>query len=332
MTRRILITGATGGLGTALVCEALSRGHQVRATGRDRDAGKVLEAMGASFVTCDLAADVCDIYDLVDGCQSVTHAAGLSASWGKRDAFERNNVLATRLLLDAASAAGVQRFVFISSPSIYAALRDRIGIGADDAPTDPPLNHYARTKLAAEQLVLSPRKDGMATCAVRPRALVGEGDRVILPRLAELASRKRVPLPGGGTALIEMTDLRDAARAICDAEECAPELAGKGINVSGGKPVAVRKVAGDLAATLGLSPRLVSLPRPLARVVATTMEIAARLTGTATEPPLTRYTLATLAYSQTFDLEPTRRLLGYTPRYDALATVLEQARKLEGAE
>ena len=165
--------------------------------------------------------------------------------------------------------------------------------------------------------------------SIRPRALVGPGDRVILPRLAAMARRPRLPLPGGGRAMVELTDLRDAAWAIMEAEARAPALAGKAINVSGGQPLEVRALATQLAARLGQSPRLVSVPLPLARLLAAAMEGTARLTSRADEPALTRYTLATLAYSQTFDLEPARRLLGYAPRHDALASLLAEADKLE---
>lgn len=328
--RRILITGATGGLGKALVQEALARGHEVRATGRNPVAGADLADIGAQFIACDLAAPDAGVPALVEGCQSVIHAAALSASWGRRRAFVRANEEPTDTLLAEAGRAGVQRFVFVSSPSIFAELRDRIGIGEQDQPADPPLNHYARSKLAGERRVLAARMDGMACCALRPRALVGDGDRVILPRLATMARRKRLPLPGGGAALIELTDLRDAAWAICEAEARARDLCGKAINISGGKPVAVRQVARELAAVLGQTPQLVSLPMPLASMMASAMERGAGMLGLTAEPPLTRYTLATLAYSQTFDLEPARRLLGYAPRHDALATLLDQARKLEG--
>lgn len=329
--RRILITGATGGLGQALVREALARGHEVRATGRDRAAEASLQALGAKFVRCDLAAPDADFFDLAYGCHSVIHAAALSASWGKRKDFDWINVEATRRLLDAASAAGCQRFVFVSSPSIFASFRDRLAIGEHAPPADPPLNHYARTKLAAERLVLAPRRDGMAACAIRPRALVGGGDRVILPRLAAMARRRRLPLPGGGRALMELTDLRDAAWAICEAEERAADIAGRGINISGGRPVAVRNLAEQLAEALRCSPRMVDLPLPLARLLASTMEGGAKLAGARSEPPLTRYTLATLAYSQTFDPQPARRLLDFAPRHDAVETLLTEARKLENA-
>jgi nucleoside-diphosphate-sugar epimerase len=330
--RRILITGATGGLGHALVREALARGHSVLATGRSREIGKRFEALGASYAALDLADPGTELRGLVASCESVIHAAALSASWGPAEAFETANVTVTQRLLGAAGAAGAARFVFVSSPSIFARFADHIAIRETDPPAPEPLNHYARTKFAAEQAVLSGRSDAMACCAVRPRALVGPGDRVILPRLAALARRKRMPLPRGGGALIELTDLRDAAWAISEAEERAPAMAGKAVNISGGHPVSVRQVAIQLAAALGRNPQLVSLPIAIAKPVAGLLEAVARLRGTSEEPVLTRYTLATLAWSQTFDLEPARRLLGYAPRHDALETLLSEARNLTQTE
>ena len=330
--RRLLITGATGGLGMALVHEALKRGHAVRATGRSQAAGEALTSLGAQFVRVDLTHPETQLGELLGEVDSVIHAAALSASWGPRRAFEIHNTQLTERLLEAASHSGVERFVFVSSPSIFAAYRDRLAIGEYDRPTLEPLNHYARTKLAAERSVLAPREDTMACCAIRPRALVGPGDRVILPKLAEIAGRDRVPLPRGGRALIELTDLRDAAWAICAAEERAVQLAGKAINISGGSPVTVREVARKLANTLGKTPQLVALPIGLARATAVLSENAALLMRAAREPMLTRYKLATLAYSQTFDLEPAWRLLGYRPQHNALSTLLTEARQLESQE
>lgn len=326
--RRILVTGATGGLGQALVREALARGSTVRATGRDAAAGAQVAALGAEFVAHDLAAPGGDLSALLAGCDSVIHAAALSASWGPEADFVAANVGATQALLDAARRSGVGRFVFVSSPSIFAQFADRIGIGDGDAPAARPLNAYARTKLAAERMVLAANGEGMATAAIRPRALVGQGDRVILPRLAALARRKRMPLPRGGDALIELTDLRDAAWAICEAGARAPKLGGRAINISGGQPIAVRDLALRLAQALGENPRLVSLPLALARPLAQLAETLAHLTRAKEEPVLTRYTLATLAYSQTFDLAPARALLGYRPRHDATATLLAEAHRL----
>ncbi len=329
--RRILITGATGGLGKALVREAIGRDHAVRATGRSVAAGEELRTLGAEFVRFDLeCADAMSA--LVEGCDSVIHAAALSASWGPRAAFESANVDATCRLIEASQEHCVTRFVFVSSPSIFASLKDRVGIGEHAAPNSTPLNFYAQTKLAAERDVLAASTKTLACCAIRPRALVGDSDRVILPKLVELARRKRMPLPRGGQALIELTDLRDAAHAICEAEERAKKIAGRAVNISGGQPHTVRDIALQLADALGTSPRLVTIPIGAAHMLANVLERIASLTGSSEEPVLTRYTLATLGYSQTFDLEPAQRLLEYQPRYDALATLLDQARALAAQE
>ncbi|WP_296678660.1 NAD(P)-dependent oxidoreductase [Novosphingobium sp.] len=323
------MSGATGGLGRAIVREALAQGHAVRATGRSREAGAQLARDGAQFMAADLVRD--DPVPLLAGIDSVIHAAALSSSWGRDADFIAANVTATQRLLDAAGQADVRRFVFISSPSIFADFADRERIGADALPAAHPLNAYARTKLEAERLVLARSSAALACCALRPRALVGPGDRVILPRLAALAARRRMPLPRGGRAIIELTDLRDAARAVIATEDRALALGGMAINLSGGQPIAVRTLAMRLAQALGTTPRLIDMPLAAARPLARLAEAVARIRGSTDEPVLTRYTLATLAFSQTFDPEPARRLIGFVPQFDAVETLLAEARKLAGA-
>ena len=318
---RTLVTGATGGLGSALLAEAQRRGANLRGTSRSPR-----EAAGVEFVQVDFADPHADYAALVEDCDTVIHSAALSDSWGGAEEFDATNADATRRLLDTARAAGVRRFVLVSSPSIFARFADQTRIGEHHPPNERPLNHYARTKLAAERMVLAAGGSDMATCAIRPRAMVGEGDRVILPRLIEIAHRGRVPLPRGGRAMIELTDIRDAAWAICEAAERCEAVSGRAINISGGRPVAVGELARRVAEVLGTQPKLVDLPLSPAHALAATLEGAAKLLGLK-EPPLTRYTLSTLGYSQTFDLEPAKRLLGYEPRYDAVETVLDEARK-----
>jgi nucleoside-diphosphate-sugar epimerase len=320
--KRVLITGATGGLGLALISAFRDAQWQVRATGRSSHAANRLLAMGAQFVQADLT-DAGAAGDLCRDQNMVVHAAGLSDSWGDAAAFEAVNVDVTRAMIENAKNAGCSGFVFISSPSIYAAMRDRVGLTERDPPTDPPLNDYARTKLAAERLVLAANSTAFRTCALRPRALVGPDDTVLLPRLAAMARRGWIPQLRGGAAQIELTDLRDAAAATFAAAERIDRIAGEAINISGGRPVTVRTVTRLMSEALGVRPRTIPVPLWLACMMAAR---AARRKNALEEPPLTPYTLATLAFSQTFDLARARDRLGYEPRHDALATLLEQAR------
>lgn len=327
MEKSVLITGATGGLGVALVEEACARGFRVKATGRSLKHQAHIESLGAIFVQADLL-DPSLIPSLVDGQGGIIHAAALSSSWGPYEEFKAANVDVTHNLLKAAQVQSIRRFVYISSPSIFATFADRLSIQDHDRPRSPPLNHYAKTKLIAEQMVLAATGGGLSTVAIRPRALVGPNDRVLLPKLIALAKRKAMPLPGGGKSLIELTDVRDAARATIAAYERAEQVSGKSFNISGGKPVPVREIAVKLAEAIGATPKLVDVPLAITAPLAAVMEGLALLTRSPVEPVLTRYTFATLAFSQTFDLTNAHNELYWHPSFPALETLLHEAKKM----
>ena len=325
--RRALVTGATGGLGLALTSALLAEGYAVRATGRDASALERLQVMGAETVEADLVTAPDRAALLCDGIDVVFHVAALSSPWGPVQAFDRANVEMTRTLLGAARQAGCQGLVFVSSPSIYAEARDRLALTEADPPATRPLNTYARTKLAAERLILAANGPDFFTVAIRPRALVGPDDKVLLPRLLDLVARGVAPLPRGGRALVELTDTRDAAHALILADQNRQALGGRVFNISGGAPVSVGAFARDLAAAANRPLRIVSMPWPLLHAAAALAEGVAAVLPGRPEPRLTRYGAATLTFSQTFDLTAARRDLGYTPRHDARATALELARR-----
>ncbi|MFX5210832.1 NAD-dependent epimerase/dehydratase family protein, partial [Acinetobacter baumannii] len=89
------------------------------------------------------------------------------------------------------------------------------------------------TKFAAERLVIAADAPGFRTVAIRPRAIVGPHDTVLLPRVLRAARQGRFPLPGGGASLIEPTDVRDAAAAFVAADRHRAQAGGRAVNVSG---------------------------------------------------------------------------------------------------
>lgn len=327
--RRALVTGATGGLGLAL-CEALrSAGYDVRATGRSTGPAERLAGMGATFVRGDLLtmehAGLCRDIDVV------FHAAALSSPWGLRAAFQRINVDATRELLTAARAAGASNFVFVSSPSVYAAMKDQPGL-TETSPLPPrALNAYAATKRIGEGIVLAANTVSFRTASIRPRALIGPDDAVLLPRILALVSRGWFPLFRGGRGLVELTDVRDAAHALVSTDRNRERAGGKVINISGGKPTAVIDLARSLGEALGRTMKLCAIPMPVARSLAAAMESVCSVLPGRPEPKLTTYGIATLAYTQTFDLTRARDLLGYAPQHDAVDTARTLAARWAGA-
>lgn len=168
--KKVLVTGATGFLGKYVVEELVEHGYQVRAFGRNRAIGQSLVNASVTFIQGDLTNQE----DLTKACQEmdmVVHAGALSTVWGPWEDFYQTNVLGTKYILEACSEANIERLVYVSSPSIYAAPRDQLDIKESDAPQENMLNNYIRSKLASEKLF----KDypDVSSVILRPRGLLG---------------------------------------------------------------------------------------------------------------------------------------------------------------
>lgn len=312
--RRALVTGATGGLGIELVSALLSEGYEVRATGRNWSVGDALRERGASFMQADLTAPE-EIEKLVTGIDVVFHAAALASPWGYRAAFRAINVDATRRLIAGARFAGCSNLVFISTPSVYSEARDRFELTETSSLAVRFANFYTETKYEAERLVLDANGPAFSTVVLRPRALVGPHDRVLLPRLLQVARSGRFPLFRNGSALTELTDVRDAVAAVIAADRRRADTAGRVFNISGGSPATVADTLGEIFGALQLRPKYFRMPYALAAMLCRGAEaMCARLPGRP-EPLATVYGISTLTFSMTFDLTAARSVLGWQPRY-----------------
>ncbi len=317
---KMLVTGATGGIGRGLVRRLAGQGAEILANGRNPVLGHALEQARVRFFPADLASD--DLRPLLDGVEIVIHLAARSAPWGKAEEFDRDNVVATQRLLDAASAAGVRRFVHASTPAIFAERRHRLGLRAESPPAERPANHYARTKWAAERKVRD--ASGMETLVLRPSAVIGPDDQAILPRLMRVVRRGFLPLGNGGQAVFHPTDARDAV----DAFAAAAFGRATGVaNIAGNAPVAIASLARALAGRLGIRLFLPIVPEPVLDQAARLAEWRGRRTGR--EPAITGYSATLLSWSRTFDIEETERLIGWRPAFgpeQALASAVPARR------
>ena len=174
--KKVLVTGATGFLAKYVVEELSQQGYQVRAFGRNLKVGQSLENSSVAFFQGDLTKQE-DLTQACQGMDMVVHAGALSTVWGPWEDFYQTNVLGTKYVLEACREVGIQRLVYVSSPSIYAASKDQFAIKESDAPQENKLNNYIRSKLASEQLF----KDypDVPSIILRPRGLFGIGDTSI---------------------------------------------------------------------------------------------------------------------------------------------------------
>jgi len=323
----VVVTGATGFLGGAVVRRLVRDGESVVATGRRAAA---LAALRSPFVeTVSAALEERSAVDAVfraaakssrasatsgggGTIDSVVHCAALSAPWGPRAAFQAANVTATENVLAAALEAGVRRFVHVSTPAIYFDGGDRRDV-REDAPLPRPAGHYQRTKLAAEHAVERAVARGLDALVLRPRALFGPGDTTIFPRLLRALESGRLPVIGSGENRVDLTYVDNAAHAVALALRAPAALAGRRYNVTNGEPVPLWPLLTRLATALGLAPPTKRIQRRTAHLVAGGLELAHSLLRLEREPLLTRYTVGLLAADTTLDIGAAQRDLGYAP-------------------
>ena len=238
---RLSVTGGTGFVGSHLIDAARAAGYPVTALTRRPQPPRD----GLDWIAGDLA-DGPALRRLADGADALIHVAGVLNAPNEA-AFEAGNVIGTVAVLEAAKAAGVSRFVFVSSL----------------AAREPQLSMYGASKARAEDIV---RDSGLNWSIVRPPAVYGPGDRETL----ELFKMARLGLmlmpPQGRLSLIHARDLARLLLAL--AEPTAPS--GLTIEPDDGRPGGWthKGFAAALGQAVGKRPLVLSAPSSLLRIAA----------------------------------------------------------------
>lgn len=320
---KALVTGASGFLGGALVRRLVRDGNHdvailVRPTSNLRDLVPVLGQV--RIVTGDLS-DARSLDRAATGIDVVFHSAARVDERGTREQFYAENTAATERLLTAARAAGAGRFVFVSSPS---ALMDRDGgdqIDIDESVPYPRryLNHYCETKAEAERLVLQANTPEFTTCALRPRAIWGAGDRSgPIVRLLERAAAGTLPDLSGGrevyASLCHVDNIVDA----CVKAATSENVGGKAYFIADAEQTNVWPFLARIATELGYQPPRRTLDPRLVRALVEIIENLRRVPYLAAHwtPPLSRYSVAVMTRSGTYDTSAAARDFGYRPVID----------------
>ena len=200
----ILITGATGKVGSRLAIRLMQRGHAVRALVRDPARAGFLQDAGAVPVRGDLL-EPATLADAVRGVDAVVHCAAFFRGATDEQAHATNDI-GTRTLAEAARDAGVSRFVFTSTSLCYAPTGGRVAVEGD---AGDPADAYPRSKLAAERMLL-----GMEGVDVRILRLpYGDGD----PHIAEVVPMMRAFPPGLRMSIGHHADIAQAVARVLEA-------------------------------------------------------------------------------------------------------------------
>jgi len=327
----VLVTGATGFLGSTLVAALHRQSADVVATGRNAARLQRLADRGVRTIVADLAHPVPScVADQMGAVETVVHCAGLSSPWGTQAAFEAANVDGTRNIADLSGRLGASRLIMISTASVYFRFADQADV-TEAAALPDPVNNYVRTKILAEQEVLA-RAD-LNPVVLRPRGIYGAGDTSLLPRLMRVAARGVLPRfsPMGAT---DVTHVDDVVAAIQCAMDAGPEVNGQVMNVSGGVAIEMTQVIDAACCEMGVVPRWRAMPFAPVMWAARLAEGVACALPRKPEPPVTAYALGLLRYRQTSDLSKAARLLRWHPQVgfaDGLARTFQNGQLRPGA-
>lgn len=304
---KVLVTGSTSMIGRATVAALEARGDVVTTLQRgSSDVGTV--ALQGSITDSNAAAAAVNDQD------AVVHLAARVGVTGPWEDYESVNVEGTRTLIEAARAAGVGRFVHVSSPSVAHSGSSIVGGAADPATPDEATSHYSRSKAMAEVLALAASDDQMPVVAIRPHLVIGPGDTQLIERIVDRARQGRLPLIGSGLALIDTTWIDNAADALVAAVDRCPDLGGRSLVVSNGEPRTVHELFARITAAAGVewSPRHV--PARVAIAGGGAVERVWDRTGRTEDPPMTAFGAEQLSTAHWFDQRETQQALGWQPR------------------
>ena len=309
--KKILVTGATGFLGKYLVEELVKDGYSVSALGRNEQAGAQLKKIGAVFCKGDFTnKSECDKYFKNIDC--VIHAGALSTVWGKWEDFYNVNVEGTKNICELCMENHISRIVYISSPSVYSGKEHRFDIKEEDYDKNNELTYYIKSKIMAEKVIRGFRAKGLYTVILRPRGLFGIGDTSLIPRILEANGKTGIPLFNNGENYVDITCVENVAHA-CVLAANAENVNGEVFNITNGEPMQFRKILEMFLAAIDEKPKYLKLPFRLVYAIAGRLEKQYRSKNKPGEPPLTRYTVCTPAFSQTLNISKAKEKLGYRP-------------------
>lgn len=311
MKKRILITGATGFLGFRTT-EALAEKEdveQIIAAGRTLRKEATVFSEKVEYSLGDLQ-DMDYVHSLfAKGITHIIHCAALSSPWGKYQEFYQANVIPQKNLIAAAELNRITRFIYISTPSIYFDFKNKWNVSEKDSLPSKFVNQYAVTKREAEILL---EQSNLEFISLRPRAIIGRGDTVILPRLIRAVKENKLKIIGSGKNKVDVTSATNVVEAIYLSLNANKNALNEHYNISNGNPVDLWEMIDSTLKQLGLSLPKKKISFFVIKNIAGIMECFAR-TFSLKEPVLTKYSVGTLAMNFTMDITKAKDKLNYQP-------------------
>jgi dihydroflavonol-4-reductase len=306
----VLVTGATGFLGRAVVKLLAEHGHKVKIVHRSTSDLSPIRAFVAGAVVADVT-DPLAMTQAAEGTDAVIHLAADLSHWrAHRERIMRTNVMGTRIVAEAGKTAGVPLLVHVSSIAA-------VGYAQNGAPIDEnaPNNFvplrlvYHESKRLAEEEALDARRYGVRVVIVNPGVVYGPRplSHPFGHTMLEIARGKIPGHPSGGISVVDVDDVAGGIVAALERGADGERYILAGDNVTYGNIFAKQ------AAAAGVRYRGRTIPAPVLHAAARSFELRARLRGGA-EPRLTIDHAKLAPLHQWYTSAKAQRALGFRSR------------------
>lgn len=305
---KVLVTGATGFVGSHLAKRLLQDGHEVRILIRPGRDASHLDLLGAEIALGDLV-DRESVNRAMDGVEVVYHIAALFRKAGPPDsAYWNVNFHGAVNLFEAAHEKRVSRFIHCSTVGVLGHIENP---PADESRPYNVHNIYQITKCEAEKAALAFHNDrGLPVTVIRPVGIYGPGDTRWLKLFKPIAGRKFVML-GSGETLIHMVYISDLVDAFILAAD-NPNAVGRVYIAGGERYVTLNDLTSTIARTLGVPDNFLHIPVKPIRALSGVVEDVCKMIHV--EPPIYRRRVDFFIQDRAFDITRARTELGYAPR------------------
>jgi nucleoside-diphosphate-sugar epimerase len=309
---KVLITGATGLLGSHLIKELQQRGERIRALVLPVENAEGLVRQGVEVVRGDIT-DANTLAPAVEDIDLIFHLAGMMGVWRPLSDYRLVNVNGSENLYKAAQAANVRRFVHTSSHTVYG-----LGYGrfmTENDPLRPDPDPYSITKAEGDRLIrrLMLTSD-METVILRPGTFFGPGDRLHFGRMAQKTKDGKALIIGRGDNALPFCYVSDVVQGFMLAgyHENAP---GNVYNITNDHPMTQLEMYNAIADAVGGKRPKVHLPYlPIYYGSIVAERVVARVTRT--KPVVTELGALMFGSDNRHSVEKARRELGFEPKVD----------------